>query len=104
MLSGLKGAVGAGEAAMIAAGAPPEVAATSFRNLVKALTKGDSATKRQSDAMTELGLTTKGVAAAMQKDASGTTMPPVPSTWQRLGQWSPAGYAPVYSSRKIGPA
>jgi TP901 family phage tail tape measure protein len=58
--------------AMIAAGAPPEVAATSFRNLVKSLTKGDSATKRQTAAMESLGLTTKGVAASMQKDAVGT--------------------------------
>lgn len=58
--------------AMIAAGAQPEVAATSFRNLVKSLTKGDSATKRQIAAMESLGLTTKSVAAAMQKDAVGT--------------------------------
>jgi TP901 family phage tail tape measure protein len=68
--------------AMIAAGAPPEVAATSFRNLVKSLTKGNSATKRQAAAMADLGLTTTGVATSMQKDASGT----IQDVFKRLGK------------------
>lgn len=68
--------------AMIAAGAEPEVAATSFRNLVRALTKGDSATNRQADAMERLGLTTTQVARAMQQDAVGT----IQDVFARLNQ------------------
>lgn len=68
--------------AMIAAGAEPEVAATSFRNLVRALTKGDSATNRQADAMERLGVTTTDVAKAMQQDAVGT----IQDVFNRLNQ------------------
>lgn len=60
--------------AMVAAGAEPEVAATSFRNMGKALTKGSSATKRQSAAFKTLGMDSRKVAKAMQKDAVGTTL------------------------------
>ena len=58
--------------AMIAAGAAPEVAATSFRNLIKALAAGDSATARQSAAFKTLGLDVIEVAKNMQTDAVGT--------------------------------
>ncbi len=58
--------------AMIAAGAAPEVAATSFMNLVRSLTKGESATDRQSAAFKRLGLDASEVARAMQQDAIGT--------------------------------
>lgn len=61
-------------AAMVSAGAESEVAATSFRNMGKALTKGDSATKRQRAAFAELGLSAGRVARDMQKDAVGTTL------------------------------
>lgn len=60
-------------AAMISAGAAPEVAATSFNNMAKALTKGESATKGQRAAFAALGLEAEAVAAAMQKDAAATT-------------------------------
>lgn len=60
--------------AMIAAGAESEVAATSFRNMGRALTKGDSATKRQSLAFKKLGLDATNVAKRMQEDAVGTTV------------------------------
>jgi TP901 family phage tail tape measure protein len=60
--------------AMISAGAEANVAATSFRNMGRALTKGRSATKRQSDAFKKLGMSATKVAAAMQEDAVGTTM------------------------------
>ncbi len=60
--------------AMIASGFQTEVAATSFRNMGRALTKGASATKRQRNAMKELGLDAVKVAARMQKDAVGTTL------------------------------
>jgi TP901 family phage tail tape measure protein len=60
--------------AMIAAGAAPDVAGTSFLNMGRALTKGASATKGQRAAFQALGLESKKVAAAMQKDAVGTTL------------------------------
>jgi len=61
-------------AAMIAAGAGAETAATSFRNMGRALTKGESATKRQSSAYARLGLDAVEVSKSMQADAVGTTM------------------------------
>lgn len=60
--------------AMIASGAESEVAATSFRNMGKALTRGESATKRQSAAFDRLGLDAAEVAQRMQEDAVGTTV------------------------------
>jgi TP901 family phage tail tape measure protein len=58
--------------AMIAAGAAPEVAATSFNNLIKAMSKGESATVNQSAAFKSLGLDVMDVAKSMQVDAVGT--------------------------------
>ena len=58
--------------AMIASGAEANVAATSFRNVGKALTRGASASKRQLKAYKTLGLSSKQVAKDMQKDATGT--------------------------------
>lgn len=58
--------------AMIASGAEANVAATSFRNMVKALSKGSSATRRQRGAYKRLGLDAAKVAKSMQKDAVGT--------------------------------
>ena len=58
--------------AMIAAGAAPEVAATSFRNLTKALSIGEMATKKQRIAFQELGLDAVEVSEMMQEDAAGT--------------------------------
>jgi len=60
--------------AMVAAGSETDVAATSFRNMGLALTKGDSATKRQREAYERLGLSSKKIAKSMQKDAVGTTL------------------------------
>lgn len=59
-------------AAMIAAGAESEVAATSFRNVGRALTKGDTVTKNGEAAFKQLGLTSMKVTKAMQRDAVGT--------------------------------
>lgn len=61
-------------AAMISAGAESEVAATSFRNMGKALTRGSSASKSQRTAWKRLGMDAKKVAKAMQQDAVGTTI------------------------------
>ena len=53
--------------AMIAAGAEAEVASTSFNNMVKALSRGDSMTERQVSALVKLGYATAG-AAERQKE------------------------------------
>ncbi|KEO53398.1 phage tail tape measure protein [Thioclava pacifica] len=66
--------VAAFSSAMIASGAPAEVAATSFRNMGRALTKGESATKRQRQAFNDLGLDAGKVAKRMQEDAVATTI------------------------------
>ncbi|WP_339760699.1 phage tail tape measure protein [uncultured Hoeflea sp.] len=58
--------------AMIAAGAPAEVAATSFRNVGRALARGASATPRVSAAFEQLGLDAEQVAKRLNKDAVGT--------------------------------
>lgn len=69
-------------AAMIAAGAGADTADTSFQNMGRALTRGASATKRQTEAMKTLGLDAEQVARAMQEDAVGTTMDVI----RRLGE------------------
>lgn len=61
-------------AAMVAAGAQSEVAATSFRNMGRALTKGASAPKRMRAAFRQIGLDPEAVAKNMQTDAMGTTL------------------------------
>lgn len=58
--------------AMVGAGFEAEVASTSFLNMGRNLTLGASATARQQKAMKSLGLSSKTVAADMQKDAVGT--------------------------------
>lgn len=59
-------------ATMISSGFNADVASTSILNVGRALTKGASATKRQSSALKTIGLTSRGVAKSMQKDAIGT--------------------------------
>jgi TP901 family phage tail tape measure protein len=59
-------------AAMIGAGAESNVAATSFRAMGRALTKGASAPKAMQRAFTALGLSSVKVAKQMQKDGTQT--------------------------------
>lgn len=61
-------------AAMISAGAQSDVAATSFRNMGKALTRGNNLSDAQAAAFQSLGLTSMKVTKRMQKDAVGTTI------------------------------
>lgn len=61
-------------ASMISAGAESEVAATSFRNMGRALTKGAQATKQQRMAYGKLGLDAVKVSKNMQKSALKTTL------------------------------
>lgn len=60
--------------AMVASGAQTEVAATSFRNMGRALTMGTRATKQQKIAFNRLGLDAVSTAKNMQKNALGTTI------------------------------
>lgn len=53
--------------AMIAAGAEAEVAATSFNNMLKALTRGSSMTERQVEALVKLGYATAGAAEEQRR-------------------------------------
>ncbi|WP_052265145.1 phage tail tape measure protein [Ruegeria sp. ANG-R] len=68
--------------AMIAAGAQPDVAATSFRNTGRALARGAGATKRQSAAFKSIGLNPEDVAKRLQQDAVGTTI----DVFERIAQ------------------
>lgn len=72
--------------AMVAMGAQTEVAATSFRNMGRALTMGERATKRQRDAYAKLGLDSVKTAKRMQKDALGTTLDVIERI-QKLPEW-----------------
>lgn len=60
--------------AMIAAGVGADVAATSFRNMGKALARGAASTPKQRAAFESLGLSAADVAKRMQEDAVGTTL------------------------------
>ena len=57
-------------ATLLAAGAPPEIAATGLKNFTNALTRGESATKRQQAVWQELGLDAVATSKLMQEDAS----------------------------------
>ncbi|MBN9033754.1 MAG: phage tail tape measure protein [Rhizobiales bacterium] len=57
--------------AMIAAGAQAETAGTAMQNVIKAMTKGDSAKKSQREVAATLGLDLPTLAKQMQKDAPG---------------------------------
>jgi TP901 family phage tail tape measure protein len=97
--------VSAFASAMLAAGAESNVAATSFRNMGKALTKGASATKGQYAAFQTLGLEAEDVARRMQEDAVGTTI----DVLERIGKLPAEMQAAVSSdlfgdeARALGP-
>lgn len=59
-------------AAMLSAGAGPEIAATALKNFGLALTAGESATKSQRAAMEALGFEATTLAKSMQDDAVGS--------------------------------
>ncbi len=92
-------------AAMTGAGFESEVASTSLLNMGKALTKGGSATARQTGALKKLGLTSKGTAKAMQKDAVGT----ITDVLARIQKIAPEARAALVSdlfgdeARALGP-
>jgi TP901 family phage tail tape measure protein len=61
-------------AALLSSGTGPEIAATAMKNLTGALTKGQAATKAQSDAFESLGFDSVSLAERMQTDAKGAIM------------------------------
>lgn len=73
---------GAFGAAMVSAAAAPDVAATSFRNMGQALTRGASATKAQQAAFARLGTSSTQVAKLMQKNSIGT----IQALFKRINQ------------------
>lgn len=83
--------------AMLAAGAQSEVAATSFRNMGAALTRGSAATRGQREALRELGLDAEDTARSMQENAVETTI----DVLRRIGQL-PAEQRAAISSQLFG--
>lgn len=65
------GQIAALGSAMIATGAPSEVAATGIQNMLLSMTAGASATAKQQKAFAALGFETKNLASLMQNDAEG---------------------------------
>lgn len=73
------GGVAAGEiaalgASMVGSGIQSDVAATGLKNMILALTAGESATKSQVGALNELGLSAEDVAKGMQDNAKETIL------------------------------
>lgn len=91
--------------AMLAAGAQSEVAATSFRNMGAALTRGAAATAAQREAFAQLGLDAEAVARSMQENAVETTI----DVLRRIGELPREMQAAVSSqlfgneARALGP-
>ena len=65
------GQIAALGATMLATGVKQDVAATGIKNFMLAMTKGSSATKQQTQAFKSIGINSKALSVAMQKDAQG---------------------------------
>ncbi|MEM8554396.1 MAG: phage tail tape measure protein, partial [Pseudomonadota bacterium] len=61
-------------ASLSAAGAPAEIASTALKNMTNALTRGESATERQSEVLGQLGMDAVELAERMQVDAKGSIL------------------------------
>lgn len=73
------GGVASGEiaalgASMVGSGIQSEIAATGIKNMILALTSGESATNTQIKAFAQLGLSADEMAVSMQKDARGAIL------------------------------
>lgn len=66
------GDISAIAATMVGVGVQEETAATGIKNMIKALTRGDSMTDRQRSSMIQLGLNPVQLSKDMQTDAQGT--------------------------------
>lgn len=60
--------------AMLSTGVSMDVVGTTLKRVFANMTQGESATKRVSDALAELGFSASGIARAMQVDGSGTLL------------------------------
>ena len=69
-----EGATAALGAAIIAAGTEEEVAATSVQNMILTLSSGEAATKKQADALAELGFDAVEMAKYFHDDAEGAIL------------------------------
>lgn len=76
---------------IVGMGVEEEIAATSIKNTMLALTKGEAATKAQRIAYKELGLEAVAVSKAMQVDAGGTIM----DVMSRISKLSPDRQASI---------
>lgn len=76
---------------IVGMGVEEEIAATSIKNTMLALTKGEAATKAQRVAYKELGLEAVAVSKAMQADAGGTIM----DVMTRISKLSPDRQASI---------
>ena len=65
------GEIAAMGASLIGSGVQSEVAATGLKNFILTMTSGTSATKKQAEAFTAIGLNAGDMAVKMQKDAKG---------------------------------
>lgn len=72
-------------AALLSAGAAPEVISTAMGKLLGVLGRGEAATKTQSDAFAQLGMDVHQLASDMQHDAQGTIV----SVFKALEQAAP---------------
>lgn len=83
-------------------GVEEEVAATGIKNMMLALTKGESATKSQTTALDSLGLKATDLAERMQKDAGGA----ITDVLQRLAKVPKARQAGIltnlFGSESVG--
>lgn len=101
-LAGLNsGQVAAMGAALVAVGAPSEVAATGMQNLMLALTAGSSATKKQQQAFQALGLDAVEMASMMQNDAEGAIMSVLSAVKQLSAEERPAVLTEIFGKESI---
>ncbi|GLK49604.1 phage tail tape measure protein [Brevundimonas intermedia] len=76
---------------IVGMGVEEEIAATSIKNTMLAMTKGEAATKAQKEAYSALGLEAVAVSKAMQRDAGGAIM----DVMTRISRLSPDRQASI---------
>lgn len=101
-LSGLSsGEVAAMASALVAVGAPSEVAATGLQNMMLAMTAGKSATNAQKQAFAELGFEAQEMAAMMQNDAQGAILSVLSAVQALDAEERPAVLTEIFGKESI---
>lgn len=101
-LAGLNsGQVAALGGALVAVGAPSEVAATGMQNMMLALTAGASATKKQSEAFQALGFDAEQLAVMMQQDAQGAILSVLNAVNKLGAEQRPAVLTEIFGKESI---